>query len=326
MNLGMESCVSPEHHREVQDLIKYLDDNQACGRSSPNRDIVAHFVPVSKVHAYFEDDQRTRQLLRALAQPGTVPLPSHVICQDHSYRRVLCILVRMGQGQLIQHFTEHDVLCDQYLPFTTKPHMFPLGSDFFAEFQSKQWEFCAANITRKYNVNVESKQILPFVELEKQREGGSSTIYKIRIHEDYDLLWPRRSSISTLVNVNQGNDAQHHIYALKTYNMFDHAQYYYKNETDAFARLQRVDPGESHIIEFYQGFVHCGTYNLILEYAPWGTLEDFFQRVRPPTERDDIIETWRSLLVGLLAALVRLHESESCYGYVMRMFSLIHDG
>lgn len=222
----------------------------------------------------------------------------------------------MGEGQLIQRFTEHDVLRDQYLPFTTKPHMFPLDSEFFEEFQSKQWEFCAATITRKYNVHLEPKQILPFIECEKRKDGGSSTIYKIRVHEDYDQLWPRRSSISTLVNGNQGNDAQHRIYALKAYNGVDDALDYYKNETDAYSRLQRADSEESHILEFYQGFVHCGTYNLILEYAPWGTLEDFFQSVRPPTERNDIIEMWQSLLIGLLAALVRLHASESYYGYV----------
>lgn len=314
-NFGTERGGSLEHFiREVQDLIEYLNNNQAYGRSSPDRDTAAKFTPISKVHAYFENDQRTRQLLRALALPGTVPVPNHVICQNHSYRRVLCILVRMGKGQLIQRFTEHDVLSDQYLPFTTKPYMFPLDSDLFEDFHAKQWEFCAATITRRYNVKLESKQILPFVECEKQKQGGSSTIWKIRVHEDYDVLGPR-SSTSTIVNGNRANDARDHIYALKTYNVFDDAPDYYRNEIDAFARLQRADLEDSHIIEFYQGFVHCGTHNLILEYAPWGTLEDFFQRVRPPTERDDIIEVWQSLF-GLLAALVRVHESESCYGYV----------
>lgn len=194
--------------------------------------------------------------------------------------------------------------------------MFPLGSGLFKEFYAKQWEFCAAEITRRYNVNFDSNQILPFVECEKQKQGGSSTIYKIRVHEDYDFLGPRRSSFSTSVSDNRANDARNHVYALKTYKMLYDAHDYYKNETDAFARLQKMDAEESHIIEFYQGFVHCGTYNLILEYAPWGTLEDFFQRERPPTDRNDIIEMWHSLLIGLLAALVRLHESESFYGYV----------
>lgn len=45
----MERCIAPEHFiREVQDLIEYLNDNQAYGRSSPDRDTAVSFVPSQK--------------------------------------------------------------------------------------------------------------------------------------------------------------------------------------------------------------------------------------------------------------------------------------
>lgn len=52
---------------------------------------------------------------------------------------------------------------------------------------------------------------------------------------------------------------------------------------------------------------------MILEFASWGTLEELFH-THPPEETGDILSFWRSLLLGLPQALVRLHESESCYG------------
>lgn len=63
----------------------------------------------------------------------------------------------------------------------------------------------------------------------------------------------------------------------------------------SFLSLDRAEPTPGLIV-FYGGFQHRDTYNILLEYADGGTLEDVFQKLDPPSRGFEINAFWRSFL------------------------------
>jgi hypothetical protein len=62
------------------------------------------------------------------------------------------------------------------------------------------------------------------------------------------------------------------------------------------------------LIGFYGNYVQGNNYNLILEYADQGNLEQYFENTDPPCEEDDIMKFWRGMF-GILKALDSIHKS-----------------
>lgn len=98
----------------------------------------------------------------------------------------------------------------------------------------------------------------------------------------------------------------HHTYALKTYRTQE-AEKYYKAEVGAFRKLTPLGKPLPNLIEFYGSYVLDGTYNVILEYADQGNLEDYFKNTAPPSRGKDITQFWRGLF-GVIRALDKIHE------------------
>jgi serine/threonine protein kinase len=96
-------------------------------------------------------------------------------------------------------------------------------------------------------------------------------------------------------------------FALKTY-LFPEAEAarYYDCEVSAFRALsRRSDP---HLIGFYGNYKQGSTYNILLEYADGGSLEQYFAKTQPPCEGIDITNFWTSLF-GILKALSAIHQT-----------------
>ena len=74
---------------------------------------------------------------------------------------------------------------------------------------------------------------------------------------------------------------------------------------EGFLKLNDGGPN-ANIIGFHGSFVRDGTYNVLLEYADRGTLEQYFDTIQPPSSRQDIIQFWGGLL-KTLGALVAIH-------------------
>ena len=66
------------------------------------------------------------------------------------------------------------------------------------------------------------------------------------------------------------------------------------------------DNGES-VVAFYGSFKTKGTYNVLLEFADRGTLEDYFHSARPPSTADDILMFYERFF-QVNKALTRIHE------------------
>lgn len=61
------------------------------------------------------------------------------------------------------------------------------------------------------------------------------------------------------------------------------------------------------MIAFHGSFQQCGTFNVILEYADCGTLEDYFAKKYPPSSGEDIIMFWERLF-NVIKALSKIHD------------------
>jgi serine/threonine protein kinase len=101
-----------------------------------------------------------------------------------------------------------------------------------------------------------------------------------------------------------------HSYVLKTYTG-EEARVYYEREVEAFMRLADYakEYPNPHMIGYYGSFEYQGTYNIILEYADQGTLEDYMKNTLPPTGGHDIIAFWESFL-QVIKPIARLHEQD----------------
>lgn len=192
----MESSdVQRDHHPAVQEFITWITENSIPGIKRSQSANTCLFIPLPRLKAYL-DGRRVTALLQALFPDGT-PVRWDAVRTDYS--RVFCILILIGKGIYIKHFTQNDSLSDQKLPFESKPRSFPTATydpNFFSTFSKKQWMFCPHEFHyNKIDLRVENECILPFISRKKLAEGGSAEIYKIDVHEAYDNLNPLENKV-----------------------------------------------------------------------------------------------------------------------------------
>ena len=109
-----------------------------------------------------------------------------------------------------------------------------------------------------------------------------------------------------LIDAKQTNGSEN-TFILKTYQGQNEAAKYYKNEVDAFRKIRRMS--DASIISFYGSYIHGSKYNIILEYADKGTLEEYFRETSPPSKGEDIINFWNSLF-KIIQALKIIHDGD----------------
>ena len=95
-------------------------------------------------------------------------------------------------------------------------------------------------------------------------------------------------------------------YVLKRYYTSD-AEKYYMNEIAAFELLKdSVDAGLA-ILNYHGRFRLAGTFNILLEYADGGTLEDAFQTTDPPVTTAQETAFWLGML-NICRAIKAVHD------------------
>ena len=125
------------------------------------------------------------------------------------------------------------------------------------------------------------------------------------------------------------NQHAKNIFVVKTYRTPD-AKTYFDTERYAFQNLRiarRPPPG---IIDFYGSFERGHTFNLILEYADSGTLDEHMQQVQAPSSLGDINMFW-DRFSDVMRGLMTIHgaldgkskEAQILLGYV-RQSTRIH--
>ena len=94
---------------------------------------------------------------------------------------------------------------------------------------------------------------------------------------------------------------------MKTYQSSG-AEKYYSTEVDGFERLGANSDIISGIVGYYGGFRHNDTYNIILEWADRGTLEDYMRTNVPPSSGKDIIDFWETIF-NTVYGLNKIHHT-----------------
>ncbi|KAL9131154.1 MAG: hypothetical protein Q9217_000855 [Psora testacea] len=279
----------------IQDFLRWIN-----GVKRTEEDGGRKFVPFTRLKAYFTSRDPTRRLLYALfpdQDEAELPRPDHV---ERHYLRVFSILLCIHQGPFIMHFLEYPSLQDTRLPFATKPLDFPVSSksDLFDAFWQKQWEFCVPTWEYNMNYRFEKETVLPIIRKEMIAMGGSSILSKIVVEDEYNHLDPIEDQDKT-------GKTRNGVFVLKSFRG-KNAREYFETERRAFLKLGAGKKLPSNIIGFYGSFVHNDKFNLILEYADRGNLEQFMQSAVPPSNLVDNIDFWENMF-GLLRGLTLLH-------------------
>ena len=182
-----------DDHPHIQNLLSWAKEARQLGVGDAELKIDRPFIPDQEVKAYLKDTRTIKDLLAALDLDGNPRLDPETIRKE--YPKVFLILLLTGNGRFISHFVHHGSLCDQYLPFRTRPHEFPDDSniDLFASFCRQQWEFCAQIFHDGPDQHFNTKDlILPIISIEKLGGGGSATVHKIGLHPAYNKLGRNR--------------------------------------------------------------------------------------------------------------------------------------
>lgn len=274
-----------DHHSGIQDFHQWMTDSVVEGVQGAGK---ASFLPISALIARFE----TRYLGKLKKWVyGSSSSNFHVkSIRDQGYCKVFCILLEIGKGEYIDYFLQHPSLCDSKLPFAPEslPPKFPVQADdpnFFAKFCDKQWLLCAPEFRNTLKSSYRKEEVLPIIEKTYITQGGSAQIYRIKLHEAYDKF-----------------DKPSKTYILKQYHHTENAEKDYNAEVQAFGILGSVEG----LIGFKMGYEQGNTYNVILEDADKGTLEDYFKNTEPPSTSIDIHNFWKGIL-NLLPAVMKIH-------------------
>jgi hypothetical protein len=155
------------------------------------------FIPRSVLSTYFGANRRLEFILAELFDGDkrySAPAPGAILNNANCHIGVFATLLLIGKGELIKKFLFDEKLSDDHCPLVSRdpPEGFPLdsdGKDIFNEFQQKHWQFFAHKFyLHKHKILIYDHVPLPFVESEKIGRGGSSNIYRVKIHKDHDYL------------------------------------------------------------------------------------------------------------------------------------------
>jgi hypothetical protein len=304
--LGVMSAAPTQPSLDILHLRSWIRENSVLAYNVSRNAATSPdyaFIPGNVVEEYFRNQshgnyQRTKALLVDTFGAGYRNNPKTI---GQNCPRVFCILVSLGKQRYIAQFERSERLWDKSLPFDPRapPESFPRDPDdpdFYKNFVREQWRFCAYTFSGNPNAVVEDgARILPFTWMDCPKSGGSSTVWRARIHVAYDNF-----------DHDQIKRLKPDFYAVKSYKRAA-AQANYERETQAFEQLTRSGLIQKDgIIEFYGGFQYNGTFNVVLEYAVGGTLNEYLHEKQTPGSVLEAIAFWSSLF-NLLLALWRIH-------------------
>ncbi|KAF4628548.1 hypothetical protein G7Y89_g9603 [Cudoniella acicularis] len=294
-----------DYEQPIQAFLAFLERSYAYEvvDNDANSSRLQEFMPMDRVKKYLEENRqrRLKQIIAVLC-PGKESnddiLPSDIL---PNYVAVFCTLLQISKGIWITHFRRYDSLRDVALPFNPQhpPANWPANAgepNFLQTFCDQQMRFCVPTLQRSMSEkHFEPDRVLPIIFKETLATGGSARLWMIRLYPSYNKLLLNDSTPNLGVLPTD-------TFVLKTYFTSD-AKVYYDNEVTAFRRLG----SNPNIIGFCGSFIRGKTFNVLLEYADKGTLEQFFKREKVPTDGGEVIQFWERMF-KVIDALECIHE------------------
>ena len=174
---------------QIQELLEWVPRHSKPDNDPPSTIPNYLFMPLPDLKNYLKTDRRTSRLLRAIYSGREHSVAVETV--ENWYIRAFTILILIGKGEYIEHFTQHPNLRDGPLPFLEQPAHFPIDPidpHFWSKFYQKQFAFYAHIFRPKDNLILENAIVLPIVSKDILGSGGSAVIYKIELHPFYDEL------------------------------------------------------------------------------------------------------------------------------------------
>ncbi|KUJ07011.1 uncharacterized protein LY89DRAFT_375144 [Mollisia scopiformis] len=258
----------------------------------------SYFMPLENLRTYFKanDSKKLNRILCEVFGTTFPPVDSDFILRDHT--AVFVILLRIGQGKLIEHFAQYEELSDRRLPFDpVNPPRELLeiteDRDILGRFCEKQIMYCVP----AFNGNMVNKnfgrRLLPITSKEPQGTEGLAGRYVIKVFGPLNKLVPAGQETTNNPNINT--------FVLKRYPTKE-GEVDYTKEVNGFRSVKHADS----IIKFYGSYILGNDRNILLEYADKGSLEHFFQKETPPSHGGEVIKFWEGLF-GLIKGLKAIH-------------------
>jgi hypothetical protein len=114
--------------------------------------------------------------------------------------------------------------------------------------------------------------------------------------------------------LNKANNPNANTFLLKRYPTKG-AEHCYNQKINGFRSVRQADS----VIKFYASYIHGENYNILLEFADKGSLEEYFRRESPPSRGGDIIKFWEALF-QLIKGLKAIHSARE---YVLKSMLLV---
>lgn len=124
----------------------------------------------------------------------------------------------------------------------------------------------------------------------------------------------------TKLTLSKGNLPNPNIFVLKLFHQRGSSREKWLSEAKSHVAVRTNSDlsKDGGIINFHGCFSHGSAFVILLEHAPWGNLEQLFQKGKRPKELLDILDLWDSYL-RLLSTLKCLRRFENAQGGVLQM-------
>ncbi|CAN9083314.1 unnamed protein product [Alternaria alternata] len=272
------------------------------------------FIPESQIRDIVRDEVIQAELSKSnksVGKPSRM-LKAPVVSKNYeSYRKILAILYLMKRPSKIRLFVKAG-LCDDQLPFKKAQHLGrfdrsatltsrntpgsanikftrPEDAD---EFLDRQWSVLAPVFSGSDGIvphdDFKCESILPFLpETTIAKEGGSSKVFKAKIHPDHHNLCQPKGGLN--------------IYAVKTLKSKDDRAF--RQEVTVLRRLSTSKHAHAHLITLLATYKQGAAYHLIFPWADADLFDYWKRRQEAPPEHDQtgawVIEQCRGLADGL---------------------------
>jgi hypothetical protein len=185
----------PGQHAALHEFFRWESQSWVEVVRDMTTDEKDYFMPVENLRTYFKAND-SKKLMRILCEVfGTSfpPVDSDFILRDHT--AVFVILLRIGQGRLIEHFAQYEELSDRRLPFD--PNSPPRELLDITEDENILKRFCEKQImycVPAFNANMMNKnfgrRLLPITSKEPQGIEGLAGRYLIKVYGPLNKLAP----------------------------------------------------------------------------------------------------------------------------------------
>jgi hypothetical protein len=186
----------PDYEPAIQSFLSFLDrvsSFEVVNPDPPEGPIRLGFVPLNKVKAYLQDNgqEKLNQIIAALFPRGDGIYPNDVLPDNIA---VFCTLLKISKGAWIKYFRHHRSLRDAALHFdpASQPLNWPEDTgdpEFLKKFCEQQWKFCVPVMRQPFvDQHFPKDLILPIIYKTALGSGGSATLWKIKLHPDYNNL------------------------------------------------------------------------------------------------------------------------------------------